>query len=245
MLNVILREGSYDKAFTERRGPQRRRVAAGGAAPSTPGRSPSTPGSRPRTSFRPRGVRPRGSRLRRRRNRSALRRARNAVGIPRLVSRHRLRALAQGGRVVAGRRLLGGPTVPRAQAVDPLPRTARRTVARAGPRAHLRRHAERNARRGDPRRGAGKGPGPVLLRRQPGGRVPRAGCGRSMRCGRLDLLVQIDAFMSQTAVLADYVIAPRMTPEMAGKPSRSRGRPSSSHRVRLPRRLRAVQRPDR
>jgi anaerobic selenocysteine-containing dehydrogenase len=32
----------------------------------------------------------------------------------------------------------------------------------------------------------------------------------------LDLLVQIDPFLSQTAVLADYVIAPRMSPEMAG-----------------------------
>jgi anaerobic selenocysteine-containing dehydrogenase len=33
---------------------------------------------------------------------------------------------------------------------------------------------------------------------------------------RLDLLVQVDPFMSQTAELADYVIAPRMTPEMIG-----------------------------
>ncbi|QRP42937.1 molybdopterin-dependent oxidoreductase [Amycolatopsis sp. FDAARGOS 1241] len=32
----------------------------------------------------------------------------------------------------------------------------------------------------------------------------------------LDLLVQIDPFLSQTAVWADYVIAPRMSPEMAG-----------------------------
>ena len=34
--------------------------------------------------------------------------------------------------------------------------------------------------------------------------------------GRLDLLVQVDPFMSQTAELADYVIAPTMTPEMIG-----------------------------
>lgn len=33
---------------------------------------------------------------------------------------------------------------------------------------------------------------------------------------RLDLLVQVDPFMSQTAELADYVIAPKMTPEMIG-----------------------------
>ena len=33
---------------------------------------------------------------------------------------------------------------------------------------------------------------------------------------RLDLLVQVDPFMSQTAELADYVIAPTMTPEMIG-----------------------------
>ena len=33
---------------------------------------------------------------------------------------------------------------------------------------------------------------------------------------RLDLLVQVDPFLSQTAELADYVIAPRMTPEMIG-----------------------------
>jgi anaerobic selenocysteine-containing dehydrogenase len=33
---------------------------------------------------------------------------------------------------------------------------------------------------------------------------------------RLDLLVQVDPFMSQTADLADYVIAPKMTPEMIG-----------------------------
>ena len=33
---------------------------------------------------------------------------------------------------------------------------------------------------------------------------------------RLDLLVQIDPFLSRTADLADYVIAPRMTPEMIG-----------------------------
>jgi anaerobic selenocysteine-containing dehydrogenase len=32
----------------------------------------------------------------------------------------------------------------------------------------------------------------------------------------LDLLVQVDPFMSQTAELADYVIAPKMTPEMIG-----------------------------
>jgi anaerobic selenocysteine-containing dehydrogenase len=32
----------------------------------------------------------------------------------------------------------------------------------------------------------------------------------------LDLLVQVDPFMSQTAALADYVIAPTMTPEMIG-----------------------------
>jgi anaerobic selenocysteine-containing dehydrogenase len=33
---------------------------------------------------------------------------------------------------------------------------------------------------------------------------------------RLDLLVQVDPFMSQTAELAHYVIAPKMTPEMIG-----------------------------
>jgi anaerobic selenocysteine-containing dehydrogenase len=33
---------------------------------------------------------------------------------------------------------------------------------------------------------------------------------------RLELLVQVDPFMSQTAELADYVIAPKMTPEMIG-----------------------------
>ncbi len=33
---------------------------------------------------------------------------------------------------------------------------------------------------------------------------------------RLDLLVQVDPFLSQTAELADYVIAPTMTPEMIG-----------------------------
>jgi anaerobic selenocysteine-containing dehydrogenase len=33
---------------------------------------------------------------------------------------------------------------------------------------------------------------------------------------RLDLLVQVDPWMSQTASFADYVIAPKMTPEMTG-----------------------------
>jgi anaerobic selenocysteine-containing dehydrogenase len=43
---------------------------------------------------------------------------------------------------------------------------------------------------------------------------------------RLDLLVQVDPFMSQTAELADYVIAPKMTPEMIGTTIRIESSPS-------------------
>jgi anaerobic selenocysteine-containing dehydrogenase len=112
--------------------------------------------------------------------------------------------------------VLTAPKVPRAQAVDPAPaygygepsRVRGLGLTSAGmPSATLAEEILLD------------GPGRVRALLSCGGNPVAAFPGQLQTIdamGHLDLLVQVDPFLSQTAVLADYVIAPRMSPEMAG-----------------------------
>jgi anaerobic selenocysteine-containing dehydrogenase len=115
------------------------------------------------------------------------------------------------------------PAVPRAQAVDPVPaygygepsRVRGLGLTSAGmPSATLAEEILLD------------GPGRVRALFSCGGN-PVAALPNQLQTieamRHLDLLVQIDPFLSQTAVLADYVIAPRMTPEMAGHTQKVEG----------------------
>jgi anaerobic selenocysteine-containing dehydrogenase len=127
------------------------------------------------------------------------------------------------GELVEHLGVLAAPKVPRAQAVDPAPaygygepsRIRGLGVTSAGmPTATLAEEILLD------------GPGRIRALLSCGGN-PVASCPDQLQTlaamRRLDLLVQIDPFLSQTAVLADYVIAPRMTPEMAGHTSKIEG----------------------
>jgi anaerobic selenocysteine-containing dehydrogenase len=125
---------------------------------------------------------------------------------------HWLRA----GDIVQNAGVLGAPTVPRAQAADP---------------GHAHGFGERSRVRGLGMSAAGMpsatlaeeilldGPGRVRALISAGGN-PVAALPDQQQTVRalesLELLVQVDPWMSETAKLAHYVIAPRMSPEMIG-----------------------------
>jgi anaerobic selenocysteine-containing dehydrogenase len=120
------------------------------------------------------------------------------------------------GEVVPALGVFGPPTVPRAQADDP------KAAYGFGARSRVRGLGLSAA--GMPSATLAEeilidGPGRVRALISCGGN-PLAAFPDHEQTVRafewLDLLVQVDPFMSQTAELADYVIAPRMTPEMIG-----------------------------
>jgi anaerobic selenocysteine-containing dehydrogenase len=128
------------------------------------------------------------------------------------VCGHWLRA----GEVVPAVGVLGPPSVPRAQADDP------KAAYGFGARSRVRGLGLSAA--GMPSATLAEeilidGPGRVRALISCGGNPLAAFPDHEQTVRafeRLDLLVQVDPFMSQTAELADYVIAPRMTPEMIG-----------------------------
>jgi anaerobic selenocysteine-containing dehydrogenase len=120
------------------------------------------------------------------------------------------------GEVVPNVGVFSAPTVPRAQADDP------GAAYGFGPRSRVRGLGMSAA--GMPSATLAEeilidGPDRVRVLLSCGGNpvVAMPGHEQTVRAfERLDLLVQVDPFMSQTAELADYVIAPKMTPEMIG-----------------------------
>jgi anaerobic selenocysteine-containing dehydrogenase len=120
------------------------------------------------------------------------------------------------GEVVPAVGVFGPPTVPRAQADDP------KAAYGFGARSRVRGLGLSAA--GMPSATLAEeilidGPGRVRALISCGGNPLAAfpDHAQTVRAfERLDLLVQVDPFMSQTAELADYVIAPKMTPEMIG-----------------------------
>lgn len=120
------------------------------------------------------------------------------------------------GEIVPNVGVFGAPSVPRAQASDPKPAYG------FGPRSCVRGLGMSVA--GMPSATLAEqiltdGPDRVRVLLSCGGNAIAAFPDHQQTVSafeRLDLLVQVDPFMSQTAELADYVIAPTMTPEMIG-----------------------------